>query len=226
MLGPYRDLVPLDPDPLPDACVPRGTLPKRCPYAAPLAPARGLPRAFARALSASATALLLVASASVGAITWTAVSTLVAARHGHAREAPPVLPQTRATPPDTHDPDALWARAEWARERYGAPTLVRATIAPGALGLATLPVRVAFEKGSSDRPVLRVLDAPEGSSARLLGLRPDDRITAVNGFRLDRPDDALSAYAHLTAGKSAIVELWREGRTVALRIDAASVDGT
>src|SRR5271165_6737017 len=116
MLGPYRDLVTVEADTLPDACVPRNACPQRCPHA-PLSPPRGLPAAFAKALSASVTLLLLVGSASISAVTWTVTTTILRARaEPPAEMASP--PQPRAAPSlaslgtRTHDADALWARAE------------------------------------------------------------------------------------------------------------------
>jgi hypothetical protein len=237
MLGPYRDSVPLDADPLPDACVPDREPRQRCPYE-PRASGLGVASRFlTRAVSASATLLLLVASASLSAITWTVTENLVAARR-LSEEAikmgalPPNLgsrpmcegPKAAALSvhPDAeiHDVDALWARAKQSSRVNGSPTVARASLSPAAFAGVTAPVHVAFEAGPSGIGGLRVLDAAEGSHAALLGLRAGDRITSVDGYGLRRPDDALVAYAHLAQATSALIELVRDGRAIVLRVDA------
>jgi hypothetical protein len=239
MLGPYRDSVPLEADPLPDACVPEREPRQRCPYE-PRASGLGLAssRFLRRAVSASATLLLLVASASLSAITWTVTENLVAARRLREEALkmgalPPDLGSGSfcATPKapaftvpldaaETHDVDALWARAKRSARLNGSPTIARASLSPAAFSGVTAPVHVAFEAGPSGIGGLRVLDAAEGSHAALLGLRAGDRITSVDGYGLRRPDDALVAYAHLAQGTSALIELVRDGRAIALRVDA------
>jgi hypothetical protein len=237
MLGPYRDSVPLEADPLPDACVPERDPRQRCPYE-PRASGLGLASRFlTRAVSASATLLLLVASASLSAITWTVTENLVATRRlreeavkmralspnlgtGPVCEAPKAAALTAPDDVETHDVDALWARAKHASRVNGTPTLARASLSPAAFAGVTAPVHVAFEAGPSGLGGLRVLDVADGSQAALLGLRSGDRITSVDGYGLRRPDDALVAYAHLAQGKSALVELERDGRAIVLRVDA------
>jgi hypothetical protein len=65
MNGPYRSPALVHVDPLPNACVPDRAVHASFP----------LPPAFAKALAAAATLLLLMGSASLGAITWTVVTT-------------------------------------------------------------------------------------------------------------------------------------------------------
>jgi hypothetical protein len=225
MLGPYRDPVLQEAEPLPNACVPKGERQERCPWDRRRIVASLAARPFVRVLSVSATLLLLVASASLSAITWTVTGNLLAAR-GRVEAAKRVRQATRngqalvaRASDETHDVDALWARAERSFHGNGTPTLARASLSPAAFATVTAPVHVAFESGSPGHGALRVLDAAEGSHAALLGLKRGDRILSVDGYGLSKPEDALTAYAHLAWGKSALLELEREGRAVALRLD-------
>ncbi len=231
MLGPYRDPAPACADVLPDSCVPEGD-PTRCcpglsaPTPAGVAPRRAGPSVHVRALTAAATLLLLVSSASISAITWTVTSTILAERAQRSAIEPPpfgLVVQAMAAsgwraqhapqPPsldglgtDTHDVDALWSRAQWRAASGSAITLARASVDPGALADGMGAARIVADP----RGGLGVVDLDQGSAAAIVGLRRGDLVTAVNGFALRRPDDARRAWAAVAAGA-------RHGRGAAAR---------
>jgi type II secretory pathway component PulC len=60
---------------------------------------------------------------------------------------------------------------------------------------------------------------PAEWSAAMLGLRAGDVVTALNGFALRRPEDAMRAQGQLPAVRGAVVELVRDGQPVVLRVD-------
>jgi hypothetical protein len=268
MLGPYRDPASVETEPpaepLPDRCVPEEA---RCPGCPPVAVAGRppVPPAFAKALSAAATLLLLIGCASLSAITWTVTSTLAEARaaklrsaegEAQARSAPVQVPpfgvvlqalaeqQARRAEPapaagvsplasttasmlallggESHRAEVLWRRAETLSKEGVALTLARATVAPGAiaggdaLGEILRPDR--YGEG------LRVWPTGGPTTAAMLGLRKGDLVTAVNGWSVLDPASSLHAYASLTRERprSAVVELVRDGRRVALRVDLTS----
>jgi S1-C subfamily serine protease len=227
MLGPYRApaSVPVDrlPD-LPDRCVPPAHRVESCPHLS-LAPARRLPPVFLKALSASATLLLLVASASLSAVAWTVTATLLEGRGARLADAlpsrtrAPRVPSLASLGPESHDAEVLWGRAErFASVRHDELTLVRATLSPEVLEAADTPARVVHEPGLGGG--LYVADVGPTSQAAMIGLRPGDLITAVNGFALRHPDAAVRALGTLHTGGEAVVELVRGGRAIALRIRA------
>jgi membrane-associated protease RseP (regulator of RpoE activity) len=239
MLGPYRDPVPACVELLPDTCVPEDAPGSCCPAlashrAAPQASPPATAPLHLRLLTAAATLLLLVGSASLSAITWTVTSTLLAARTASVVEPQQVVqmaaPAPRSGAPwgfphpvtglgtDTHDVDALWSRAEWRAASHAQITLARAMVAPDALAGAIGSARIVGDR----RGGLGVVDLDPSSPAALLGLRRGDRITAVNGFPLRRPEDAKRAWTAVAAGRGAVMELERAGHAVALRIDWAS----
>ncbi len=220
MLGPYRESLVLVADPLPCQCVPEGAA-SRCPLL------RAAPRVRSRwvaAVSSAATLLLLVASASLGAIAWTVIAAPLAGRArlpGFVADDLPAAPFHAPVPPafgaERHDVDAVWARARRQAARGSGLTLARATVAPEALSLgAGDATRVVHEKHG-----LRLVAVDDSSSAALLGLRRGDLVTAINGRPLRRPEDAARAYDEVISGHGVVVELLRAGRPVALRVDAA-----
>ena len=230
MLGPYRDPVPTDPDVLPDTCVPKeGAAPCQRLHVLPCPPpARSLPPAFGKAFAGAATLLLLVASASMSAITWTVTSTIRSARTPHAGDevAQQVVQQTDGRGPslelvrqgvETHDVEVLWGRAVRLAGTHKRLTLARAVVASEALSGGVERARLVADR----RDALRIADLDERSAAALVGLRRGDLLTAVNGFALRRPADATRAWQRIK-GRSMVLELLRDGRRVALRIDRAS----
>jgi membrane-associated protease RseP (regulator of RpoE activity) len=238
MADPYRTQLSVDTDPLPDRCIPADERACDCPLHAPRRlGASGLP--FAQALSMAATLLLLVGSASLGAVTWTVTTTILEARQlPHARSPGPRVAQRTprldrtlsALGPETHDADALWTRAERLAAEDRAVTLVRATVAPDALDAlrATARVEPVIPGGGRGLPRerrggVRVASAEPGSLPALLGLRPGDVVTAVDGIALRRPGDVTRALAGSTLSRGVVVELRRGRRWIVMRLDAARV---
>lgn len=227
MLGPYRAPVLVAADPLPNACVPEGAA-ARCPSCTPARPllAPWIPPGFAKVLATAATLLLLVGSASVAATTWTFVTTVLSAREPRVnvddlmfRHVGPALPPLARLGRETHDVEALWERARQLETRGTHLTLARATLAPGIVADTGDLARRLYEKSRSWHRTLRLVDLDVGSPAALVGLRTGDLITAINGFELRRPGDAMRAQGQLAAIKGAVVELFRDGQPVVLRVD-------
>lgn len=229
MLGPYREPVLIVADPLPRSCVPEDAPGRvRCPP-----PARAFPSGFFKALSAAATLLLLVSSASLAAITWTITSTLISAPERLSLHVPEAFMNDRAAarpapyrargplPFDagTHQVEAIWAREQWTAAQGPWLTLARATVAPGAFAPEMFAGAGAHARVVHEPRGLRLVELDEGSTATLVGLRQGDLITAINGFALRRPDDAVRAYEEVAAGRAVVIELLRNGRPVALRVD-------
>jgi len=223
MLGPYRDPVILVTDPLPRACVPEGAS-SRCPRGGSFA--RRL-AACSRAFSSAATLVLLAGNASLVAITWAITSTRVTASEqlalgtsgGPARREPS---HRRASMPfhaGTHQPDEIWERARWKAGQDSWLTLAHATIAPGQLSADELLAGGGAVRVAHDRRGLELVELDPRSTPALVGLRRGDVVTAVNGYALRWPDEAWRARDEVTAGRSMVIELLREGRPVALRVD-------
>jgi membrane-associated protease RseP (regulator of RpoE activity) len=206
MLGPYRESVSFVADPLPRTCVPAGSAPP-CPRNPP--PVRGLPDRYAAILSAAT--LLVVSLAAPVTVAWA----VLWARNAAPVQIPARLPRWAST----HDVDAIWDRAQQKAARGSWLTLARATVAPGAFsagrrGSFEHRVHVAHEPRG-----LRLMELQEGSPETLLGLRAGDLVTAINGYALRRPTEAFRAYHEVAAGRGIVVELLREGKPVALRVD-------
>jgi hypothetical protein len=272
MLDPYRTPGPVDADlpaePLPDRCAPPAV--PACPgrSAASRTPRAPIPAGYAKALSAAATLLLLVGSASLSAMTWTVTRTLASASalYEHAAAAhslqkvdlpvPPVPHKAKRAPAPhedqdpmelawpvrsilgslgrpTHDPEVLWKRAEQLAEGTGSVTLARARVLPEALSSALEPI-----EGPRRWNGIRLLDTGAGGEpasfprtpgrgqepdplGRMFGLSRGDRVTAINGYDVNRPQSALEAYATVRSRGVAVVELVRDRRLVALRVEAA-----
>ena len=206
MLGPYRESVSFVADPLPRACVPAGSA-SHCPRNPPQV--RQLPGRYAAILSASM--LLLISLAAPATVAWAVL---------WARDAAPVqIPAGPLHWASTHRVDAIWARAQRKAARGSWLTLARATVAPGAFsaggrGSFEHRVHVAHEPRG-----LRLMELQEGSPETLLGLRAGDLVTAINGYALRRPTEAFRAYHEIATGRGVVVELLREGKPVALRVD-------
>jgi membrane-associated protease RseP (regulator of RpoE activity) len=124
---------------------------------------------------------------------------------------------------ETHDPDALWTRAERLAGEDRRVTLVRATIAPDAL-----PALGALATGAPRAHVgqlgplagVQVASADPGSLPALLGLRAGDVVTAIDGIPLRHPDDVKRALAVSTLARGVVIELRRGAQWVVLRLDA------
>ena len=214
MLGPYRVPAPADP-----------ALPSRCTDGAARCSAPR--RLVSRTLSAATTTFLLVASASLSAITYSVVShqAQLAAHHAapvHAR-APRAVPILGLDPlaslgRDTHAVEDLWNRAEQLAEAGADITLARASLPRARVtswaGNAALRVEPDARAGG-----LRILDLGDRSPAALAGVRAGDVITALNGFPLIAPEDGARAFTAVEEARSMVAEIWREGRRVVLRVD-------
>lgn len=224
MSGPYRLAGPVETDPPSNAGTPgarcsdvdAGACPWRCaPREA--APASRLPQGFARALSVAATTLLLVASASLSAITWSVLEHQF--RGGRAAvstlQAPDAALATLG--PETHAVDELWRRAEQLAAAGSGVVLLRTEI-PGASG--SLPIdgvgtsRLRPEQGAG----VRVFGLAPRSTPVLAGLENGDLITAVNGYPMRAPEAALQAYPEVQRAHAAVLELVRDHRRIVLRV--------
>ncbi|APR77531.1 Hypothetical protein A7982_02878 [Minicystis rosea] len=244
MLDPYRVPGPVEPD-LPTSCTnPQQAI--RCAGFVPEPPrfpaSIGFPalppphpRVFTipRAVTAAATALLLVASASLSAVTFAVVTHRIdAKRHrAHERElvqsmipqtALPMLPGTPVwvTDSTSHMIDDLWRSAENLAAANADVTLARARL-PRALaeaGLTGGAMRVRYEmhKGYSG---LRVLAVGERSAAALAGVRAGDLITAVNDIPMSSPELGRRAFETARDAHALVAEMRRDGHRVMLRVD-------
>ena len=86
---------------------------------------------------------------------------------------------------------------------------------------------------ASRRPIAREVNAPgttgalvvemsRSSDAYANGLRPGDIITAVNGQTVTDPSHLIRLLADAQIGSRATIRVWREGRSVDVRIAIAS----
>ena len=224
MLDAYRIPGPVDPD-LPARCA--GPDEPRCPRPGPplgascadADPRRPLlPRRYARALSAAATAFLLMATAALAATTYAVVESLVA----HREAVPQRAAQGFTTSSGPADVEDLWRRAEQLAES-GEASLARATL-PRSLAddaAAAGSIHVAPEPRTGGAVGRRVLSVGERGAAAIAGVRAGDFITAVNGVRFVAPSDGARAFAAARASRTVVAELLRDGKRVFLRVDWA-----
>ena len=86
---------------------------------------------------------------------------------------------------------------------------------------------------ASRRPIAREVNAPGTSGALVVemsraseayasGLRPGDIITAVNGQTITDPSHLMRLLADAQIGSQAAIRVWREGRSVDVRVPIAS----
>src|SRR5262249_16076413 len=115
----------------------------------------------------------------------------------------------------THDPELLWKRAEHLAADTGVVTLARARVLPEAVESGLDPALMT--KGSCGNGLL---DARSGPLERMFGLSAGDPIMAVNGHPV-AAQCALEAYTSVSVRKIAVVEVIRDRRLVALRVDPA-----
>lgn len=247
MLGPYRVSAPVEPD-LPTSCTARrcGAFvphPPRFPASIGCAPRpqRALPSGFAKALSAAATTLLLVASASISAVTYSVV--VRQARAARAEALPQMADPVLALPPPprrphafahvppaglvplhavgghTHSVDELWRRAERIAATGAEITLARVSLPRGSSAwddAGALHIVPELHKGFAG---LRVLAVGDRSAPALAGVRPGDLVLTVNGYVLGPPENGPHAFTAATNQRALIAEIWRDGRRVVLRVD-------
>lgn len=226
MLDAYRLPGPVEPD-LPVRCATPGEA--RCPHAGPpLGAACGdadpvrrlLPPRYARALSAAATAFLLMATASLGAVTYAVVESMVAHRRAVVPQAAHGWATSGGLGQGSHAVDELWRRAQELAEG-GDVRLTRATL-PRALaeGDASVgAIRVAPEPRKGGTVGLRVLAVGDRSAAALAGVREGDFIISVNGFHFGTPSDGVRAFTAARASQGLVAEILRDGKPVILRVD-------
>jgi membrane-associated protease RseP (regulator of RpoE activity) len=240
MVGPYRIPGPVEPDfparcsapPEPCTCSVRS--PERPRFANSIAAALiasgALSPGYAKAVAAAATTALLVVSACLSALTYTAVLHEARRMRGNAKhpqhtaiaaQAPLVQARAGVDPigglgQDTHAVGELWRRAE----------ALAASGADVTLARATLPRTIAEEDAATLHVVpeahwggLRIAEVGERSAAALAGVRKGDVITAVNGFALRAPEDAVRAFGAIREEHALVAELWRHGQRVVLRVD-------
>ena len=240
----YRTPAVVDPDPLPNACVPDA--------AAPAPPWRHLTPALVKALGVATTLFLLTGSASLGAIAWSLVT---APAHDAAPERPPQVqaaapaalacasrpapaPAPLASSPPfyahapgesalslsgpqgTNDVDELWSRAR----RIGASThrlrLSRSVIPLRALSSAALASDLhVVPWAGPGAPGLRVTALDARSPAARAGLRRGDVIAGINGVALLTPDRVREAWEATASARAAVLEIVRAGGPLVLRVD-------
>jgi membrane-associated protease RseP (regulator of RpoE activity) len=143
------------------------------------------------------------------------------------RPAPAAVPTPRAPRlslarlgPETHAADELWRRAERLAATGADVTLVHTTLARQPEPLAGSGVRIVHEQGPDGSVGVRIVDVGKRSSPpALAGLETGDRVLAVNGFPLADPGDIQRAFAAIGAARALVLEMVRNGRTVALRVD-------
>jgi hypothetical protein len=146
------------------------------------------------------------------------VSPSASPAHVEAVRAPPHALLARLGP-ETHAADVLWQRAESLAGSGADVTLVRTTLAHQDAGtLLASGMRIVHE----ERPLLgvRVVDVGKQFSApALAGLRVGDQVEAVNGFALGVPNDIQRVFDAMDGRRSLVVEIVRDGRRIALRVD-------
>jgi Do/DeqQ family serine protease len=67
-----------------------------------------------------------------------------------------------------------------------------------------------------------VVEMSRASDAYTSGLRPGDIITAVNGQTIADPSSLMRLLANLSIGSQAAIRVWRDGRSIDLRVPIAS----
>jgi hypothetical protein len=113
----------------------------------------------------------------------------------------------------THDPEVLWKRAENLAAGTGVATLARARVLPAVLANALEPVLLTRSSTGMR------LSAPGSEPLeRMFGISHGDVVMAVNGYRSEA---IAEAYTDVLRQGVAVVEVVRERRLVALRIEAA-----
>jgi hypothetical protein len=261
MLGPYRVPGPVEPDShaRPEIrcsavrTVGCGTMPPAPPrfpasIGGALSPARRpVPaRFFLQTLTAAATLLLLVASASLAAFASTLVITRLRQAPAQDQEQLQIAgveqresvqtaastPSLRAAGrggfalaalgPETHAVDELWRRARERAAEGADVTLLRASLPQAATASWTNDpsyLRVLPATSRAGLPGLRIVDLGAESAPALAGVRQGDVITAVNGHALVSPEDSARAFADVSKGYALVAEIERNGHRIALRVD-------
>jgi membrane-associated protease RseP (regulator of RpoE activity) len=252
MLGPYRVPGPVEVDfayaRLETRCSAVRTVgcdvmppaPPRFPASIGPAPKRRrVPVGFLKALTAAATLLLLVASASLAAVASSLViaglryapsraslgaideqvqSAGAPSPHAEAGDGVPLA----ALGPETHAVDELWRRAARRAAEGVDVTLVRASLPRAAMAAWTRDpsyLRVLPAQSSAGLQGLRIVDLGAGSAPARAGVRAGDVVTAVNGYALASPEDGLRAFAGAGEGRALVAEIERDGHRIALRVD-------
>lgn len=255
MLGPYRVPGPVELDSAPPrpeircsavrkgGCGAMPPAPPRFPASigGALGPSRrSTPAGFLKALTAAATLLLLVASASLAAVASSLVIAQLRYAPAPARMARGELDEVESAAallvragvadgsqlagvgPETHAVDELWRRAARRAAEGVDVTLVRASL-PRTATAAWLRdpsyLRVLPEQTGAGVRGLRIVDLDGQSAPALAGVRKGDVIMAVNGYSLGSPEDGLRAFAGAGEARALVAELERDGHRIALRID-------
>jgi membrane-associated protease RseP (regulator of RpoE activity) len=123
--------------------------------------------------------------------------------------------------PETHDPEELVRRAQKLREAGMDILLMRTELSRGLVSPEEQDLM-----GSSMRmhPVvrdgttvgMRMFAVRPSSVPGFAGLQTGDVITSINGYPMNAPDTALTAYGSIQTSNTAAVELLREGRRILL----------
>ncbi len=125
--------------------------------------------------------------------------------------------------PETHDPEELIARAH-KLQAAGMDILVQSAELSQSLfddgdptrGLRTMHL-LPLKKG--DKVVgTKVSGVRPNSLLDRAGVHDGDIITSINGHEMASPEQALAAYQEAQHGRTAVVELFREGQRVILAI--------
>lgn len=94
----------------------------------------------------------------------------------------------------------------------------KGTIEHGFIGVQIQPVdeQIAGAIGLKEAKGALVASAQDGSPAAAAGVKAGDVILSVNGASVDDPKGLSRAIADLAPGDKAKLELWRDGKTVAI----------
>jgi hypothetical protein len=240
----YRTPAVVDPEPLPNACVPGG--------AAPFSPWRHLTPAIVKALGVATTLFLTAGAATLGTITWrlaaaaepepiqarapqaqaAAPAPLVQASHPTPASAPraasPAFPPhgwdesalALSGPEGTNDVVELWSRAQRIQAECRSVHLSRATIPLRALVSGEIfdDIHVAHTAGPG-APGLRVTALLARSLASRAGLRRGDVIAGINGHALVTPDRLQEALEDVLHKRAALLEIARADGLAVVRVD-------
>jgi hypothetical protein len=123
--------------------------------------------------------------------------------------------------PQTHDPDELIARVTKLQAAGMDILMLRADLSRslvddgigGMRGVRLLPVKKDGTTAGTTIGGVRT-----DSLLGLAGVQNGDIITSINGHEMASPEQALAGYQEAQNGRTAVIELFREGRRVILAV--------
>ena len=86
----------------------------------------------------------------------------------------------------------------------------------------TIAPAYAREVGAPNTSGALIVEMSRASGAYTSGLRPGDIITAVNGQTITDPSHLMRLLADAPVGSQAAIRVWREGRSIDVRVPVAS----